>query len=57
LNLGPNLAVTGALSAVLWVQVATGLGARPSVRAFTRLGSVVTVVSMAAALGVLALGG
>ena len=32
LNLGPNLAVTGALSAVLWLQVAPGPGARPSVR-------------------------
>ena len=33
LNLGPNLAVTGSLSAFLWLRVARRLGARPSVAA------------------------
>ncbi|HEX3947288.1 MAG TPA: SLC13 family permease [Acidimicrobiales bacterium] len=55
LDLGPNLAVTGALSAVLWLQVARPLGARPSVRRYTLLGLVVAPVSMAAALGALTL--
>ncbi len=55
LNLGPNLAVTGALSVVLWVQAARPLGATPSAARYTRLGLVVAPVSMAAALGALAL--
>ena len=55
LNLGPNLAVSGALSAVLWLQVARPIGAAPSIRRFSALGIVVTPLSMAAALGVLAL--
>ncbi len=53
LNLGPNLAVTGALSVLLWVQAARPLGARPSVGRYTRLGLVVVPVSMIAALGAL----
>jgi arsenical pump membrane protein len=53
LNLGPNLAVTGSLSAVLWLRVARSLGARPSVRTYTLLGLVVVPVSLAAALGAL----
>ena len=32
LNLGPNLAVTGSLSAVLWLRVARSNDARPSAR-------------------------
>jgi arsenical pump membrane protein len=55
LNLGPNLAVTGALSAVLWLQVSRAAGAHPSPARYTRLGLVVVPVSMAAALGALAL--
>ena len=54
LDLGPNLFVTGALSAVLWWQVARPLGAPTSVRRFVRLGLVLTPLSMAAALGALA---
>ena len=38
LDLGPNLAVTGSLSAVLWLQVARAAGARPSVLRYTLLG-------------------
>ena len=53
LNLGPNLAVTGSLSAVLWLRVARSLGARPSVRTYSLLGLVVVPVSLAAALGAL----
>ena len=57
LNLGPNLAVTGALSVLLWAQAARPLGARPSATRYTRLGLVLVPVSMAGALGALALSG
>lgn len=53
LDLGPNLAVTGALSAVLWLQVSRTVDARPSAVRYSLLGLVVVPVSMAAALGVL----
>ena len=54
LDLGPNLAVTGALSAVVWLQAARAVGARPSAARYTVLGLVVVPVSMAAALAALA---
>jgi arsenical pump membrane protein len=50
LNLGPNLAVTGSLSAVLWLRVARSLGARPSVRTYSRVGIAVVPVSLGLAL-------
>lgn len=50
LNLGPNLAVTGSLSAVLWMQVARRWECPVSARRFTRLGLVVVPLSVAAAL-------
>jgi arsenical pump membrane protein len=50
LDLGPNLAVTGALSAVLWLQVARAEGARPSVVRYTLLGLVLVPVSLALTL-------
>jgi arsenical pump membrane protein len=50
LNLGPNLAVTGALSALLWLQVSRTVGARPSAWRYSVLGVVVVPVSMALAL-------
>ena len=53
LNLGPNLAVTGSLSALLWLRVARSLGAEPSVARYSRLGLVVVPVSIAAALAAL----
>lgn len=56
LDLGPNLAVTGALSAVLWLQVGRTAGATPSARRYSALGAVVVPVSMAAALAGLAIG-
>jgi arsenical pump membrane protein len=55
LDLGPNLAVSGALSAVLWLQVAHAVGARSSAARYTTVGLLVVPVSMALAL--LALGG
>ncbi len=57
LNLGPNLAVTGSLSAVVWLQVSRTSGSRPSAARFTRLGLLVTPVSVAAALLALRLAG
>jgi arsenical pump membrane protein len=53
LNLGPNLAVTGSLSAFLWLRIARGLGADASAARYSRLGLVVVPASMGAALGAL----
>jgi arsenical pump membrane protein len=53
LNLGPNLAVTGSLSAYLWLRVARSLDARPSVRAYSSLGLVLVPLSLCGALGAL----
>jgi arsenical pump membrane protein len=55
LDLGPNLAVTGSLSAVLWYQVARRERARPSLLRYTLLGLPVAVVAIAAAMAALAL--
>jgi arsenical pump membrane protein len=51
LNLGPNLAVTGSLSALLWLRVARSLGARPSARTYSLVGVVLVPLSLAGALG------
>jgi arsenical pump membrane protein len=48
LNLGPNLAVTGSLSALLWFQAAKTVGARPSAARLTRLGIILVPSSIAA---------
>ncbi len=50
LNIGPNLAVTGSLSALLWLRVARSLGARPSVIAYSRLGVVLAPLTLATSL-------
>jgi arsenical pump membrane protein len=50
LNLGPNLAVTGSLSALLWYRTARTVGARPRLLELTRLGVIVVPLSIAAAL-------
>lgn len=50
LDLGPNLAVTGSLSALLWLQVARANGARPSVVRYSLLGAVLVPVSLTLAL-------
>lgn len=50
LDLGPDLAVTGSLSAVLWLQAARRVDAGPSIAAYTRLGVVLVPVTLAAAL-------
>ena len=50
LDLGPNLAVTGSLSAILWLQVARANGARPSILRYSLLGAVLVPVSLALTL-------
>ncbi|HVU75989.1 MAG TPA: SLC13 family permease [Gaiellaceae bacterium] len=50
LNLGPNLAVTGSLSAFLWLRVARSLGAQPSALRYSRLGLVLVPITLAASL-------
>jgi arsenical pump membrane protein len=50
LDLGPNLAVTGSLSAVFWLQVARANGARPSLLRYSALGLVLVPVSLVLAL-------
>ncbi len=50
LNVGPNLAVTGALSALLWFRAAGQVGERPSVLEFSRRGLVLAPLAIAAAL-------
>lgn len=52
LNLGPNLAVTGSLSAVLWWQAARSVGARPSVLLYSALGLIIVPITLAAAVAV-----
>jgi arsenical pump membrane protein len=54
LDLGPNLAVTGSLSAVLWLQAARAVDARASVMTYSRLGLTLVPVTLAAALATLA---
>jgi arsenical pump membrane protein len=50
LNVGPNLAVTGALSALLWFRAAREVDARPSLVEFSRRGIPLAGVAMAAAI-------
>ncbi len=57
LNIGPNLFVTGSLAWLLWLRAAKSAGARPSVAKASRLGVVAVPLSMAAALGMLAVNG
>jgi len=55
LDLGPNLAVTGSLSALLWYNAAKSVGETPSLLRVSKIGLVVVPCSMVAALGALAL--
>jgi arsenical pump membrane protein len=50
LNLGPNLAVTGSLSAYLWFRAARQVAAQPSVAAFSRRGILLAPPAIVAAL-------
>lgn len=50
LDLGPNLAVTGSLSAIFWLQVARANGARPSIRRYSLLGVLLVPLTVCASL-------
>jgi arsenical pump membrane protein len=50
LNIGPNLAVTGSLSAAIWWQAARAVGCRPSARRYSAVGIVLAPLALAAAL-------
>jgi arsenical pump membrane protein len=52
LDLGPNFAVTGSLSAVLWLRVARANGSQPSVLRYSLLGAMLVPLSLT--LGLLA---
>jgi arsenical pump membrane protein len=51
LNVGPNIAASGSLSAFLWWRAARQVGAQPSLLAFSRRGIPLGVVAMVLALG------
>jgi arsenical pump membrane protein len=50
LDLGPNLAVIGSLSAVLWLQAARAVDADASIASCSRLGALLVPLTLAAAL-------
>lgn len=50
LNLGPNLAMTGSLAAVLWLGACRSAGWQPTVRRFSALGLVIAPATMAVAV-------
>ncbi len=50
LDLGPNLAATGSLSALLWLRAARTVNARPSLATYTRLGLVLVPATLAGTL-------
>lgn len=50
LNVGPNIAATGSLSALLWWRVARQVDARPSFVAFSRRGAPLALFAMLVAL-------
>ena len=52
LNIGPNLAVSGSLSALVWWQAARSVGARPSARRYSAAGLFLAPAAIAAALAV-----
>lgn len=50
LDLGPNLAVTGSLSAFLWLKAARSLAADASIVTYSRLGALLVPLTIAGAL-------
>jgi arsenical pump membrane protein len=57
LDLGPNLVVIGALSAILWMRVARAEEASPSALTYSKVGVVLVPLSITAALVALQLFG
>jgi arsenical pump membrane protein len=53
LDLGRNLAVTGSLSAVLWLQAARTVDAHTSITTYSRLGLLLVPATLAATLAAL----
>jgi arsenical pump membrane protein len=53
LDLGPNCAVTGALSSLLWLRIARRHDIRPSIATFSAVGTVVAVISISIGLALL----
>jgi arsenical pump membrane protein len=53
LDLGPNVAVTGALSSLLWLRIARRHDLRPSILTFSAVGVVIAAVSITIALTML----
>jgi arsenical pump membrane protein len=55
LNVGPNIAATGSLSAFLWWRAAQQAHAQPSLVAFSRRGAPLAVFAILIALGATAM--
>ena len=55
LDLGPNLAVTGSLSALLWLQAARSVGADASTATYSKLGLTLVPLTVTGALAALRL--
>jgi len=55
LNLGPNLAMTGSLSALLWFRAARQVDAAPSILRYSRLGVVLAPFAIAVVLAAMGL--
>jgi arsenical pump membrane protein len=55
LDIGPNLAITGSLSAILWLQAARTAGAKPSIATYTRLGLLLVPLTLVGTLATLRL--
>jgi arsenical pump membrane protein len=54
LNLGPNLAITGSLSAFLWLQAARTVNANASITTYSRLGAMLVPLTLAGTVAALA---
>ena len=55
LDLGPNLAVTGSLSALLWLQAARTVNANTSIATYTKLGALLVPLTLVGTLAALTL--
>jgi arsenical pump membrane protein len=53
LDVGPNLAITGSLAAILWLQIGRSLGERPSIRDYSLRGVCVAVPALILGLAAL----
>ena len=54
-ELGPNLAVTGSLSAILWLQAAPSVNADASIATYTKLGALLVPLTLIGTLAALTL--